>query len=435
MFLEDNHLTNIILPPIIKQVCSNIDLPGSKSIANRVLLISAITNGTSIIHNISLISEDITLMINALNDLGVRINIFNKTAESFSAKIDRPNYFNNNLKIFCGNSGTTIRFLSGILSILNGSYHLYGIERMHNRPIADLVTALKSIGANIQYINKDGFPPIHISKFIYNNVNNIKIKGSTSSQYTSSLFIALAFLNKNINVEIIDKLISKPYINITIELLKKFNYNITYHQNKFHFTSVSITKPITYFIEPDATSATYFMAIGAINGKIVINNLSSLSLQGDTKFVYILQQMGANIKFNSNSIEISATKTLNGITINMEDMPDAALTLAVMAIGAKGRTIIYGLSTWKNKESNRLIAMKTELTKLGAIVEISDDSINIYPPENILPNIEIDTYNDHRVAMSFSIISAFKIPIIIKDIQCVNKTFANYFTIFNKINY
>ena len=428
-------MPNILLRPILKPINTSVNLHGSKSISNRILLIAAMSTVKSVIYNIPYYSEDVMLMIQALKQLGVDIYTSQIHNNSSVLTITKPEFLNPHANIFCGNSGTTMRFLTGVLATLEGEFYLSGTERMHQRPIADLVQALQTIGSNIQYTDQVGFPPLKIIHFKYNGANKVIVNCNKSSQYLSSLLMALAFLNKPITIEVIDNLISQPYVNLTIELLKKFNYNISNIKNKYFINYSPNIKAVKYYVEPDASSATYFMALGAISGRVLINNLSQSSLQGDVKFANIIEKMGAIVNFHSNSIEIISKNKLYGVTVNMQDMPDAALTLATLAIGAEGSTMIKGIASWRDKETNRMVAMRNELNKLGAQVTTDDDSIYIVPPKHILPNIEIDTYNDHRIAMSFSIISAFKIPIIIKDIQCVNKTFPNYFEIFCQINY
>ncbi|MCX8514073.1 MAG: 3-phosphoshikimate 1-carboxyvinyltransferase [Pseudomonadota bacterium] len=413
-----------------------INLPGSKSIANRVLLLSAIATGTSYIHNIPLVAEDVQIMLDALAALGVKYTKINSSDNCSYAITGNGGVFaKSDLTIFCGNSGTSIRFLTAVLALSNSRNTLTGIERMLERPIKDLITPLIELGADIDYLNNEGYPPIKINRFCDNNIKEIFINSDVSSQYLTGLLMALPLINRQIKIYIKNKLISQPYIKITLEILKMYGCSITWQDNFFTYEPGSKLKAIEYTIEPDASSASYFLAIGAIRGKIKINNLAATSLQGDKDFVYVLEQMGAKINLYPNAIEVSNQNRLQGIKVNMEAMPDAAMTIAVLALFADGATTITGLSTWVYKETNRLVAMYNELTKLGADVTITKDSINIIPPLIIKSKVAIDTYNDHRMAMCFSLVAAYGIPIVIKDYQCVKKTFANYFDLFKQYFY
>lgn len=430
-------MSDIVLNPITKVPNAKLDLPGSKSIANRVLLLAALADGVSLIHNVPDVSEDVVLMLKALVQLGIKIEkIDNSTTTKSSYKIFgcNGNVQVKNYSIFCGNSGTTIRFLTASLALMQGSYELTGVNRMKERPISDLVIALKELGADISYCENEGYPPLKTGVFIDSAIPTIRISGKISSQYLTGMLMALHLTRRQVSIQIYDELISKPYIDITIAILAKFGCEIDVTGNTYTITSKSNLRGIEYTIEPDASSASYFLALGAIKGIVTINNLSNNSLQGDRDFANVLSKMGANVRYLSNSIEVSANK-LFPININMETMPDVAMTLAVMALFAKGTSKITGISSWKVKETNRILAMYNELTKLGALVEYTDDSITITPPEKIISNVEIDTYNDHRMAMCFSLVSAFGVPIIIKDKECVGKTFANYFEVFKELCY
>jgi 3-phosphoshikimate 1-carboxyvinyltransferase len=429
--MQDMSLAGVKINPEIE-----INLPGSKSIANRVLLLSAIANGTSIIHNVPLVSEDVQIMLDALSALGIKCSKIESSDNNSFAIVGNGGFFTKSgLTIFCGNSGTSIRFLTAVLALSDSRNTLTGIPRMQERPIKDLITPLCELGADIEYLNNQGYPPIKINKFNDNNSGELTINSDVSSQYLTGLLMALPLIKRNIKVYIKDKLISHPYIKITVEILKMYGCHIQWQQNQFIFDQNNKLNAIEYTIEPDASSASYFFAIGAIRGKVKINNLSANSLQGDKAFIYVLEQMGAKVNLYDNAIEVTSQNKLNGIKINMEDMPDAAMTIAVLALFATGATTITGLSTWAYKETNRLVAMHNELIKLGATVAITSDSISIIPPLNLNSNVAIDTYNDHRMAMCFSLVAAYGVPIIIKDYQCVKKTFANYFDLFKQYFY
>ncbi|MCE2705909.1 MAG: 3-phosphoshikimate 1-carboxyvinyltransferase [Proteobacteria bacterium] len=427
-------MSNIELPAFHKTSNYTLDLPGSKSIANRVLLLAAVANGVSYIHNVPNVAEDVMLMLNALIKLGVEIQKINTVNGCSSYKIigvsgDFPV---GAADIFCGNSGTTIRFLCAMLSVIGNDVTLSGIPRMHERPIADLVEALKQIGCQIDYILNDGYPPINIKKLQFNNNDIVRISGKTSSQYLTALLMALPLLKQTITIIIMDEIISKPYVDITLSLLKMFGCEITCKDNSYNIKNNMVLNTVNYTIEPDASSASYFLAIGALNGSMMVNNLNASSLQGDKNFAKALSLMGAKVGYGDVSITVSYAP-LTGININMEDMPDVAMTLAVVALFATGITHITGVQSWKVKETDRLQAMHNELTKLGAKVDITDNSIKITPPHKINQNIAIDTYNDHRMAMCFSILPFAGVPVTINDYECVGKTFANFFDIINNM--
>lgn len=462
-------MTDINLLPITKIPHAKLDLPGSKSIANRVLPLAAICSGTSIIHNVPM-SEDVNLMLEALKELGVKFEeVDSSPPHEFVRETDNDEYChssecenshefksykihgcdgvfpNSDIKIFCGNSGTTIRFLSAILSVMQGNYTLDGIERMRERPIRDLVLAIQQIGANISYPDNDGFPPIQITPFSDNNTAKISISGRVSSQYLTGILLATTLLKRAINIEVVDELISKPYVDITINLIKKFGIHINkLNDNNYQVDMMNPKNKLTaihYTVEPDASSASYFLALGAITGEITINNLSESSLQGDKNFAHVLQLMGADAVYNENSITVKKglsmqnSNKLNAIDINMEDMPDVAMTIAVLALFADGVTTITGIHSWKVKETDRILAMRNELRKLGADVYITDHSIKITPPKVIKNNVMINTYNDHRMAMCFSLLAAYGVAVTIKNAECVSKTFPAYFEIFHKSCY
>jgi len=431
-------MTSITLSPRSKSINANLNLPGSKSIANRVLLMAAIAHGTSVIHNIPDVSEDVRLMLEAIQKLGVRVNkIGNSENGSSSYEIEGcgGEFRVKEAEIFCGNSGTTIRFLGAMLSLMPGKYCLTGIERMKERPIGDLVAALELLGAKVEYLEKPGFPPLQTSPYKDKFVGTVSISGKLSSQYLTGLLMVLPILGRDIKVHILDELISKPYVDITLALLNKFGVVADNRGNDYIIHGGRGLQAIEYTVEPDASSASYFLAMGALDGKVCVNNLSKSSLQGDKKFAEVLQKMGAKVDYMQNSIMVSQQGNLKSIDLDMQSMPDVAMTIATMALFANGTSTISGIKSWKVKETDRLQAMYNELTKLGAKVVITDDSIEVTPPKQLNSNVAIDTYNDHRMAMCFSLVAAYGKPITINDYECVGKTFANYFDIFKQICY
>lgn len=436
--LIDIPMNQLYLPKTTKLLNAVIDLPGSKSIANRVLPLAAFANGVSIIHNVPDVGEDVQLMLEALKELGIKI-VKLSTAEnncsSYQVTGCNGNLSVKNAELFLGNSGTSIRFLSAMLALCDGEYLLTGIKRMKERPIADLINCLSLLGCKINFIESKGFPPIKTTPFKDALIPEITISGKVSSQYLSGMLMALPLLKREVVIRITDELISRPYVDITLALLAKFGVqSVEVETNVFKILPKQSYQAIEYAVEPDASSASYFLAIAALTGKVQINNLSENSLQGDKNFATVLAKMGARVNYSHDHIICESANKLNGVIVNMEDMPDVAMTIAVIAPFANSKTIIYGISSWKVKETDRLAAIYTELTKLGVEVEYTDDSISIQPIQQIRENIAIDTYNDHRMAMCFSLI-ALHAGVIINNPECVGKTFANYFNLYKNLMY
>ena len=410
-----------------------IYLPGSKSITNRVLLMSALSNGETLIQNY-LDSDDTQQMLNALKILKVEFNIVEK--KDILVKGCNHNFPNKNAKLFLGNAGTAFRPLTAVLAIMGGEYILKGINRMHERPIKDLVDSLIKIGAEIDYIENPGYPPLKISPGNIICDKNIKIKGNVSSQYLTSLLIAAPLSNQDLKIQIIGNLISKPYIDITLKLLAQFG--IKYKKNNewtnFALSSSSRFKsPKTIKVEGDASSASYFFAAGAIGGSVEVANINKSSIQGDLEFLKIIKKMGANVEYLSNSIKVSKNQQLVGMVVDCRNIPDAAMTLAILALFAKGTTTLKSIGSWRVKETDRISAMETELKKLGATVSTTKSSITIKPPKILNNNTIIDTYDDHRMAMCFSLVCLANKNIVINDPECTNKTYPNFFKDFGGI--
>lgn len=433
---------NINLSKSNKKIIASLDLPGSKSIANRVLPLAAMASGTSIIHNVPDVSEDVSLMLEGLKLLGIEITKIATAKNGCSSyKIIGCHGVipNPEAEVFLGNSGTSIRFLTAMLALQkHGKYHLTGIQRMKERPIKDLGVALEQVGVKINYLENKGYPPLVVGEFEDNEQTEIQISGSVSSQFLTGLLMALPSLKREVSICIIDKLISKPYVSITTELLTKFGIEVKNNNDqKFTLMANNGLQAIPeYTVEPDASSASYFQAMGAINGEVTINSLGLSSLQGDKNFATVLAKMGADVVYHNNQIKVCAIKKpLQAININMEDMPDVAMTIAVLAMYADGTTNISGISSWKVKETDRILAMYNELVKLGAVVNYTNDSISITPPSQIKQGVAIDTYNDHRMAMCFSLLAVMGNDITINNYECVGKTFANYFEVFKGLVY
>ena len=435
--------------PAATKASGSIILPGSKSISNRTLLLAALSDGVTEICDL-LVSDDTARMLEALEKLGVKLE---KSPENvWLVHGCNGNFPNKKADLFLGNAGTAFRPLTAALAFSNGQYELSGVPRMHERPIGDLVDALCQAGAKIEYLANDGFPPLKIIPAKLDLSNTIKIRGDVSSQFLTALLMALPLTGQAANIEVIGELISKPYIEITLNLMAKFGVQIL-REGWQHFTipaNSAYQSPGRYYVEGDASSASYFLAAGAIGGGPVrVIGISKDSIQGDVKFAFALDPdktepqytttplsyMGANISWFDNRMESRSPVSgkLMAIDLDCNHIPDAAMTLAILALFADGTTTLRNIASWRVKETDRIAAMATELRKVGAIVEEGADYIKITPPAKLTPNAVIDTYDDHRMAMCFSLVSLGGVPITINDPKCVAKTFPNYFEEFAKI--
>ena len=416
----------------IQSVSGQVTLPGSKSITNRILLLSAIADGETVIKH-PLQSDDTHHMIEALKIL--QVDLTQSKNGDIHIKGSQGQFKNKSAEIFLGNAGTAFRPLTAALSFSQGNYMLSGVPRMHERPIKDLVDALLQLNANISYLNQEGYPPLKISpsEIIVNS--SVKIRGDISSQFLTALLMAIPLTKKEVSIEIVGDLISKPYIDITLNLMSRFGV----HVKKIDWQHFLIPGSSTYvspgeiFVEGDASSASYFLAAGALAGDIEVKGIGKNSIQGDVKFTEALALMGAKIKTLEASIKVSKVKTLQAINLDCNHIPDAAMTLAVLALFANGTTKLHNIGSWRVKETDRIKAMATELKKLGAAVVEGEDFIEITPPLHIKEDVEIDTYDDHRIAMCFSLVSLKNISITINDPACVNKTFPTYFEVLESI--
>lgn len=420
-------MNEITLKPS-KQVRGCINLPGSKSITNRVLLMAALGCGVTKLID-PLRSEDTDQMINALIKLGVSVKEVNDDKNIIEIKGTEHNFPNKNTNLFLGNSGTTFRPLAAVLAMMRGDYYLSGIERMHERPIKDLVDALEQMGSSIRYEKVHGYPPITINNSSIEISEPIQIKGDISSQYLTALLMAGPISNNEFNIEVIGDLISKPYIDITLKLLTKFN--IFYNNDNWRFFSLKkdsvYRNPTKIFVEGDASSASYFFAAASLAGSIEIKGINKDSIQGDLKFLNIISKMGAEIEYKSDSIQVSRASNIKGLEIDCIEIPDAAMTLAIMAVFADKPTKLKNIGSWRVKETDRILAMDNELTKMGVEVSTTHDSMTIFPQKQLNDNISIKTYNDHRIAMCFSLFCLKNLNITIQDPNCVNKTYPDYF--------
>ena len=433
------------LPPL-QAAAGEVHLPGSKSISNRVLLLAALSNGTTTVHDL-LASDDTRVMLDGLRQIGCTVDEAGSTVHITGLGGRAPQ---SPAKLFMGNAGTAMRPLTAALALLGGEFELSGVPRMHERPIGDLVDALRQLGCQIDYLGNDGYPPLRIAHA--NGVPAlalaapIRVRGDVSSQFLTALLMALPLAagTQNIVIDVVGELISKPYIAITLQLLARFGI-VVEHQNWQRFTIAAGSRyqsPGTIHVEADASSASYFIALGAITSSasgqngIKIQGVGLESIQGDIRFVDAARAMGAVVTGGPNRLHIQRGEPdqgwpLKAIDLDCNHIPDAAMTLAVMALYAEGTTTLRNIASWRVKETDRIAAMANELRKLGATVEEGADFIRVTPPAQVhdWKAASIHTYDDHRVAMCFSL-AAFNpagLPVRIEDPKCVAKTFPDYF--------
>lgn len=422
---------HIDLPPLLS-ARGTARLPGSKSISNRILLLSALSHGTTEIHDL-LHSDDTDVMLNGLRTLGVSIEALG--GHSYRVHGCAGGFPVKEAGLFLGNAGTAFRPLTAALALSGGCYRLSGVPRMHERPIGDLVDALRRLGADIRYLGTEGFPPLEIYPASLSSGGRIMVRGDVSSQFLSSLLMALPLLPGATTVGVEGELISKPYIDITLAMMARFGVQVA-RDGWSSFTVPAgsrYTAPGVVHVEGDASSASYFLAAGAIGGGPVrVEGVGHDSIQGDVRFVEALRQMGARITMGPNWIEASAPESgrLQGIDLDCNHIPDAAMTLAVCALFADGVTTLRNIASWRVKETDRIDAMAAELRKFGAKVEDGSDFLSVSSPcatAMVSRPPVIDTYDDHRMAMCFSLTAFGQTGVRINDPQCVAKTFPDYF--------
>lgn len=418
-------MEQLTLNPIDK-INGEVFLPGSKSLSNRALLIAALANGTTKITNL-LVSDDIKHMLNALTALGIQYHLSDCGTEC--TIVGNNGFFkvNEPTELYLGNAGTAMRPLCAALAASEGTFVLTGEPRMKERPIGHLVDALQQLSADIIYLENSDYPPVKITGKSL-SANTIKIDGSISSQFLTAILMIAPLLTTDINIDIVGELVSKPYIDITLNIMSRFGINVqndSYQSFKVKGNQ-SYQSVERYMVEGDASSASYFLAAGAIKGgQITVHGVGKLSVQGDKHFADVLEKMGAKVIWNDESITVVG-KPLTAVDMDMNHIPDAAMTIATTALFAKGTTTIRNIYNWRVKETDRLFAMATELRKVGAEVIEGEDFISITPPRT-LKHAQIDTYDDHRVAMCFSLVALSDTPVTINDPKCTAKTFPDYF--------
>lgn len=431
--------------PALDAATGEVLLPGSKSISNRVLLLSALSLGTTTVYDL-LASDDTRVMLDGLRQIGCEVEESGSTVRITGLGGRKPV---SPCSLFMGNAGTAMRPLTAALALLGGEFELSGVPRMHERPIGDLVDALRQLGCHIDYLGNPGYPPLRIAHS--NGVpalalnHPIQVRGDVSSQFLTALLMALPLVATQtaVHIEVVGELISKPYIAITLQLLARFGIQV-HHDNWQRFTipaGSQYQSPGSIYVEADASSASYFIALGAIassaeaSNSIKIQGVGLDSIQGDIRFVEAAQAMGAKVTGGPNWLEVQrGAWPLKAIDLDCNHIPDAAMTLAVMALYATGTTTLRNIASWRVKETDRIAAMANELRKLGATVQEGADYIQITPPASTehWKAASIHTYDDHRVAMCFSLatFNPAQLPVRIEDPKCVAKTFPDYFEAF-----
>ncbi len=410
----------------IREISGIVNLPGSKSLSNRILLLSMLAKGQTEIQNL-LDSDDIRRMVEALEKLGIEFE--ENRAENRISVIGTGGLIPvSEATLMLGNAGTAIRPLTAAMTLGRGRFLLDGVARMRERPIIDLVDGLLQLGANLRCLNGTDCPPVEV---IADGLPGGKtlLSGAISSQYLTAILLVAPYAKSEVEIEIIAPLVSVPYVEMTLRLMQRFGVEVNQKNDQnFRIPRQQYQSPGRIFVEGDASSASYFLAGAAITkGTVTVKGCGTESIQGDARFAEVLEKMGAKVEWSPQQVKLTGS-SLNGIDVDMNQMPDAAMTLAVAALFASGPTAIRNIYNWRVKETERLQAVSTELRKLGAVVEDGYDYLVIQPPEQIKA-ASIETYDDHRMAMAFSLAACGKSPVTINNPDCVSKTFPDYFEV------
>lgn len=431
--------TAITLNPI-SYIEGEVRLPGSKSLSNRALLLSALAKGKTTLTNL-LDSDDVRHMLNALKELGVTYQLSEDKSVCEIEGLGRAFEWQSGLALFLGNAGTAMRPLTAALCLSTPNKEgkneivLTGEPRMKERPIQHLVDALCQAGAEIQYLEQEGYPPIAIRNTGLKG-GRVQIDGSVSSQFLTALLMAAPMAEADTEIEIIGELVSKPYIDITLKMMQTFGVEVENqaYQRFLVKGHQQYQSPHRFLVEGDASSASYFLAAAAIKGKVKVTGVGKNSIQGDCLFADVLEKMGA-YHLGRRFIQVEKGN-LKGIDMDMNHIPDAAMTIATTALFAEGETVIRNIYNWRVKETDRLTAMATELRKVGAEVEEGEDFIRIQPLNLAqFQHAEIETYNDHRMAMCFALIALSQTSVTILDPSCTAKTFPTFFDTFLRLTH
>jgi len=422
----------ITLKPISK-VEGEVNLPGSKSLSNRALLLAALAKGTSRITNL-LKSDDTRHMLNALKTLGVSYQLSSDKSVCVIEGNGGAFVHRKSKELFLGNAGTAMRPLCAALCLGKGRYRLTGEPRMEERPIGHLVDALRDAGAKITYEKNEGYPPLLIEADGLRG-GEVEIDGAISSQFLTALLMTAPLIANDTTIRIKGELVSKPYIDVTLDIMKDFGVTVEHEDYRVfkvkggqNYSAVE-----SFMVEGDASSASYFLAAAAIKGgRVKVTGIGKKSIQGDIRFADVLEKMGAKVEWGDSYIAVSRGE-LHGIDMDFNHIPDAAMTIATTALFAKGTTTLRNIYNWRVKETDRLSAMATELRKVGAEVEEGEDYLRVTPPVS-LKHAAIDTYDDHRMAMCFSLLALDPVSVTINEPECTAKTFPSYFDVLERIS-
>ncbi len=418
------------LPPAAS-AAGTVALPGSKSISNRTLLLGALSEGATEIAGL-LEADDTARMLEALGNLGVA---WRRDGDRCTVQGTGGAFAVRRAELFLGNAGTALRPLTAVLALSGGHYRVDGVARMRERPIGDLVDALRALGADIRYAGRTGYPPLEIRPPRLAAAPVISVRGDLSSQFLSALLMGLPLAGHRVAIEVAGDLVSKPYVELTLDAMRRFGVAVEQEgwQRFVVPAGARYRSPGMIRVEGDASSASYFLAAGAIGGGPVrVTGVGRASVQGDVRFTEVLRTMGATVTLGEDWIEVRGRRPLQPIDADLNAIPDAAMTAAVLALFAEGPSVIRNVANWRVKETDRLAAMAAELRKLGAAVEEGADYLRILPPARLQP-AAIDTYDDHRIAMCFSLACLGGVAMRINDPACVNKTFPEYFAAFAKL--
>lgn len=423
-------MNQLTLAPI-DTISGEVRLPGSKSLSNRALLLASLARGTTRLTNL-LKSEDTQRMISALIQLGVHLEL--NSDETQCTVTGNAGLFNppTEQRFFMGNAGTAIRPLTAVLALINGNWEIDGDDYMRKRPIHHLVNALRQLGTPVTYLGETGCPPIKVEGGLLEG-GEVSVSGDVSSQFLTALLMSLPLAGQDSMIRVKGQQVSKPYIKLTLDCMSRFGVEVESDDQNYQVKGQQqYQSPGDYLIEGDASSASYFLGAAAVAGNIKIHGLGRKSVQGDLAFVDVLEKMGAKVKKLDQTVEVSKGQ-LTAVDIDLNHIPDAAMTVAILALFAKGTTSIRNVYNWRVKETDRMTAMQTELRKLGAEVETGHDYIRITPPDK-LNETTIDTYGDHRMAMCFSLAALGGVPVTINDPDCTAKTFPDYFDVLTSIS-
>ncbi|MDV2115573.1 3-phosphoshikimate 1-carboxyvinyltransferase [Alcaligenes faecalis] len=432
---------SLVLNPV-SRASGQLQLPGSKSISNRALLLAALAQGQTRLEGL-LHSDDTRVMMAALQQMGVAVQDLGQGTVVINGGAP---FAHRDADLFLGNAGTAFRSLTAALGLMGGRFNLSGIARMHERPIGDLVDALRSLGAEVHYLGAEGYPPLAIGELAQADQRRVSVKGSVSSQFLTALLMAAPLLTARtgqpLRIDVEGELISQPYIEITLAMMARFGVQVE-RDGWSGFTvpaDAAYVSPGLYAVEGDASSASYFIALGAIGGgPLCIQGVGTESLQGDIQFADVAEAMGARIERHANELIVSGLCVAKGDKLKAFDLdfnhiPDAAMTAAAMAMFADGPCTLRNIASWRVKETDRIDAMQAELRKLGATVESGPDWLTVHPiAADQWRSASIETYDDHRIAMCFSLASFGPVPVTILDPACVSKTFPEYFSVFEQL--